>query len=400
MLMKEEYQIRKALRRLEGIRGTGTELISLYIPPKFPISDVVAKLRDEYGQASNIKSKTTRLNVQGAIDKIMQYLKLYREAPRNGIAIFCGNISDIQAKPDLELFALEPPQPVKSNIYRCDSTFLLEPLEAMIAATDTYILVVMDGREATIATLKGTHVNVEKRMASLVHAKVRKGGQSQARYSRIIEGSIIDYYRRVADAVNEVFAKYGKVNGLIVGGPGPSKENFLKEKAVNYQIKVIGPFDTGYTDEEVGIRELLEKSKEALSEQATVKEKALMDRFMNEVARKGLATFGYRQVRKELDANNVSILLISEELDIHEVHYRCTACNAEFTDVEKGDKRKEKHDCGGNLSIVSEADPIDGVINTAERNGVEMVFVSEESPYGRELLEGFNGIAALLRHRG
>jgi peptide subunit release factor 1 (eRF1) len=40
------------------------------------------------------------------------------------------------------------------------------------------------------------------------------------------------------------------------------------------------------------------------------------------------------------------------------------------------------------------------VINDAEKNGVEMVFVSEESPYGRELLEGFGGIAALLRHRG
>ncbi len=400
MFMKEEYKIRKAIRRLEGIRGTGTELISLYVPPDFPISDVVAKLRDEYGQASNIKSKTTRLNVQGAIDKIMQYLKLYRTPPKNGLAVFCGNISDIQAKPDLEIFALEPPQPVKSNIYRCDSTFLLEPLEAMIAATDIYILLVMDGRDATIATLKGTHVNIEKRMASLVHAKVRKGGQSQARYSRIIEGSIVDYYRRVADAVNEVFAKYGKVNGLIVGGPGPSKENFLKEKAVNYQIKIIGPFDTGYTDEEVGIRELLEKSKEALSEQATVKEKALMDRFMNEVARKGLATFGYKQVRKELDANNVSILIISENLDIHEVSYKCTACGAEFKDIEQGDKRKEKHECGGNLSVVGDTDPIDSVINDAEKNGVEMVFVSEESPYGRELLEGFGGIAALLRHRG
>ncbi len=398
--MKEEYQVRKALRKLKGIRGTGTELITLYIPPKFPISEVVAKLRDEYGQASNIKSKTTRLNVQGAIDKIMQYLKLYREAPKNGLAIFCGNTSDIQAKSDLELFAFEPPQPVKSNIYRCDSTFLIEPLEAMIAATDIYILVVMDGREATIATLRGTHVNIEKRMASMVHAKVRKGGQSQARYSRIIEGSIIDYYRRVADAVNEVFAKFGKVNGLILGGPGPTKENFMKEKAVNYQIKVLGPFDTGYTDDTVGIRELLEKSKEVLSEQATTKEKALMDRFMNEVARKGLATFGYKQVKKELDANNVSILLISEEIDIKEVHYKCTACNAEFTDIEQGEARKEKHECGGNLSVVSEKDPIDNVISVAEKNGVEMVFVSEESPYGKELLEGFGGIAALLRHRG
>ena len=75
--MKQEYDIKKELKRLASIRGAGTELISIYVPPDFQISEEIAKLRDEHSQSSNIKSKTTKLNVQGAIEKIIQYLKLY-----------------------------------------------------------------------------------------------------------------------------------------------------------------------------------------------------------------------------------------------------------------------------------------------------------------------------------
>ncbi len=236
--LRNEYEVKRELKRLASIRGSGTELISIYVPPDFPISEEIGKLSNEHSQAGNIKSKATRLNVQGAIDKIIQYLRLYKKPPKNGFAIFAGNVSSVQAKPNIELFSIETPQPIKSNIYRCDSTFLLEPLEAMMEAKEMYILVVMDGRDATIGMLKGTYFNLEKRVRSFAHAKVRKGGQSAGRYERAIEESIDDYYKSVADAVNDVFVKYqGKISGIVVGGPGPTKENFVKSKNLNYQIE-------------------------------------------------------------------------------------------------------------------------------------------------------------------
>ena len=39
------------------------------------------KLREEASQASNIKSKSTKLNVLGALERIMNHLKLYRRTP-------------------------------------------------------------------------------------------------------------------------------------------------------------------------------------------------------------------------------------------------------------------------------------------------------------------------------
>ncbi len=398
--MKKEYNIKKELKRLSSIRGSGTELISLYVPPGTQISEVTGKLRDEHGQAANIKSKSTRTNVQGAIDKIMQYLKLYKAPPKYGLAIFCGNISSEQAKPNIELFSIEPPAPIKTNIYRCDSTFLLEPIEAMTEAKDMFALVVMDGRDATIGLLKGAHVEIEKKIHSFAHAKIKKGGQSMNRYQRLIEESIEDYYKRIGEAVNDLYAKNQfKIKGAIVGGPGPAKENFIRAKTLNYQIKVLGTFDTGYTDETQGINELLEKSREVLEEQEAIQERNVMEKFLGEVARGGLAVSGYDHVKKALESNNVAKMLVSEGLELTVVHYRCTNCRAEMTRIEQGNNRLGKHEDGGNLEIVSQKDAVEELLDLADQMNIEIVFVSDESQYGKELLLGFGGIAALTRYK-
>ncbi len=398
--MKQEYEVRKELKRLSSIRGSGTELISIYVPPDFPIFEEINKLRNEHNQSGNIKSKMTRLNVQSAIDKLVQYLKLFRELPKNGIAVFCGNISSVQAKTDIELFSIEPPEQIKSNIYRCDSSFLLEPIEAMLEAKDTYCLIVMDGREATIATLKGSHVNVEKKLRSFAHAKVRKGGQSANRYERGREESINEYYKRASEAVNDVFMKYDfKLKGLVVGGPGPTKDNFVKAKELNYQIKVLGVFDTGYTDEHMGITELLDRARDTLAELAAIQERKVMERFLGEVAHNGLAVSGYEEVKKALLKNSVSKLIISEDAELRSVHYRCTLCGKEVERIEAGNSSIEKHDCGGKLELVEQKDAIDELIDMADRANVEMAFISGESQYGKELLLGFGGVAALLKYK-
>ncbi len=419
--MKEEYDLLKEIKRLKSIRGTGTELITIYVPAGFQISEEIAKLRQEHNQSGNIKSKTTRTNVQSAIDKIIQYLKLYKETPKNGFAIFCGNISPDPGKEDIELFSLEPPQPVKINMYRCDSTFVLDPLEEMVEAKDVFALLVMDGREATIATLKGSHIEVVKRLHSMAHAKMKKGGQSARRFARAREEDIDFYYTQIAESINSLFAEYGfKIKGLIVGGPGPAKENFIKANKLNYQIPVLGMFDTGYTDE-TGLNELVEKAESVLKEQEASQERKVLERFMREVSSNGLAVYGYENTKAALLQNNVSTLIISEDCDYYIVKRKCTKCGNEIEvtvsrkpDESEADfeKRLEEieHDedpapqrthvsCGGVYSTVSTKDALEELIELADKTGAETVFVSSESSYGKEFLIGFGGIGAILRHK-
>jgi len=68
----------------------GTSMISLIIPPKDQVSRVQKMLAEEYGTASNIKSRVNRLSVLGAITSTQQRLKLYNKVPPNGLVVFCG----------------------------------------------------------------------------------------------------------------------------------------------------------------------------------------------------------------------------------------------------------------------------------------------------------------------
>ena len=57
--------------------SNGTSMLSLIIHPKDQIARVNKMLAEEYGAASNIKSRVNRLSVLGAITSVQQRLKLY-----------------------------------------------------------------------------------------------------------------------------------------------------------------------------------------------------------------------------------------------------------------------------------------------------------------------------------
>ncbi len=389
----------KEIKRLRSVRGSGTELISVYIPSGFQMSEEVSRLREEYSQSSNIKSKSTRTNVLAAIDKIIQYLKLFRVTPKNGIAVFAGNVSDNPSRTDIELFSIEPPSPLNVNIYRCDSTFMLEPLEMILDNRESYCILTMDGREATIGLLKGANIQVVRRLNSTAHAKVRKGGQSARRYERAIEESINDYIKRISESVNEIFMQNGfKIKGLLVGGPGPAKEGFVKGNGLNYQIKILGVYDVGYTDE-YGLHEVVDKAAELLKEEAALKERKVIERFIRERVRNGLAVYGYNETKKVLESRQIETLIVSEEVQLHKVTYRCPSEEVTFEKLEIGGERQKKHECGSNLEVLGEKDAAEELIELAESASVPIVFVSSNSSYGKEFLIGYKGLGALLRYK-
>lgn len=63
-------------------------MISLIIPPKDQISRVSKMLADEFGTASNIKSRVNRLSVLGAITSVQHRLKLYTKGKLKKFNLF------------------------------------------------------------------------------------------------------------------------------------------------------------------------------------------------------------------------------------------------------------------------------------------------------------------------
>ncbi|MEM3050396.1 MAG: peptide chain release factor aRF-1, partial [Thermoplasmata archaeon] len=270
----QKYEFRRSLEEVKKLSGRGTELISLYVPPSRQISDVANYLRNEYSQSSNIKSSSTRKNVQAAISSILSRLKNFKTPPENGLVFFVGHRSIGADQTDMVQYVLEPPEPVPTFIYRCDSQFFTEPLEAMLEQKEKYGLIVLDRSEATIGILNGKRIIPIKNMQSLVPSKHGRGGQSARRFERLIEIAAHEYYKKVADVAAEAFLPQKDLKGILVGGPGPTKDYFVKSDYLHYELqkKVIDTFDTGYTDE-YGLRELVEKSREALKDLDLMREK-------------------------------------------------------------------------------------------------------------------------------
>ncbi|MFH1424765.1 MAG: peptide chain release factor aRF-1 [archaeon] len=355
------HELKKKLRELRSKRGRHTELITVYIADGYNLDKAAGRLFEEQGTASNIKSATTRKNVGTALTKILQHFKQFKQTPKNGLAVFCGNVSENEGRDDFLMESITPPKPLNMNLYRCSQKFVLEPLEDMLESRETYGLIVIERQHADIAFLKGTRLDIVESFDSLIPGKFRAGGQSAQRFARMIEGMANDFYKEVSEAANTIFKKEENLKGIIVGGPGPTKTELMDKEHIHTDLreKVLGILDIGYTGEQ-GLRELIEKSDDILKEAAVMKEKHLVDKFLGHLGKDtGLATYGEEDVRKALAMGAIEVLMLSEDLD------------------------EEK---------------IEELTETAQQTATEVQIISNETREGQQISQ-FGGYAAILRFK-
>ncbi len=407
------YRFKKLIKELESKEGRGTELISLYIPPNKPISDVIGYLRQEYSTAANIKSKSTRKNVQDAIESAIQRLKLFNRAGPTGLVVFSGAIPQNggAGTEKIEVYHVIPPEPINLLLYRCDSKFYLEPLKELLREKDVYGVLVIDNEEAAVAVLRGRKIIESKTFTSGVPGKHRAGGQSQRRFERLRQMNLNEYYKRVAAHANEIFLKYPEIKGIIVAGPGPTKELFVEKDYLHYTLKnKIHLVDTSYSGEE-GVREAIRRAEVFLKELRMVKEQMLVRRLMEEITKNNSrAVYGEKEVLRALRSGVLELLLLSEDLGKYRIKIKCGNCGAEYEytldEKEKVSKlpeilAKSCEKCGqASLQLSEERSLVDLYIEEAEKVGAKVELISSEHEEGMMLKNGFGGIAGFLKGYG
>lgn len=312
---KEKFGLKKTIKELESYRGRHTELVTVYIPAGYEMSKIINHLNQEQGTATNIKSTSTRKNVIDALEKMIQHLRLFKGTPANGLAAFSGNVAEREGQSDVKVWSIEPPIPLNIRIYRCDKQFVLEPLLDMCEDKEVYGLIVIDRRDADIAMLKGKTIIPLQKTHSEVPGKHKTGGQSAQRFERLRDGATKDHFKKVAEYVKEQFLGNKELKGIIVGGPGPMKYDWVEKGYLTDQLrkKIIAIKDIGYTGE-FGLQELLEKSEDVLADEEVSKEKIIMKKFFTTLAKKpGRVSYGLDEVKKHLKAGAVETLLISEK---------------------------------------------------------------------------------------
>ncbi|MGB9134029.1 MAG: peptide chain release factor aRF-1 [Candidatus Bathyarchaeia archaeon] len=408
----ERFRLKRSLDTLARKEGRGTELVSLYVPPGKQLSEVSNTLRQEYGTAANIKSDTTRNNVQDAITKVQQRLKLFRRVPDTGLVIFSGSL--LQNGPGSErneTYVLVPPEQITINLYRCDHRFHTEHLQDMLKEKEAYGILLVDASDATFAVLQGRHLDIIKEITSGVPGKMRAGGQSANRFRRQREAKVLEYFNRVGDYVTEIFLGIENLKGIIVAGPGPMKFDFQKGDYVHYQLKpkIITTIDTAYTGEQ-GVKEVVMKAPEIMRRVRYIEEKKLVQDFLYEVGHDtGLGTYGEEEVRRALHMGAVRMLLLSDALDIARLTVKCAACDYSRKETMKSREVEALRQsltgqpcpkCKSPSLVVDDVqDIVEEMAAMTEQANADVEIVSADTEEGQMLKNSFGGIAAMLRYK-
>ncbi len=404
---QRRLRLKKAIKELSEMRGMGTELVTVIIPPDRMISDVRHHLGQEAGQAANIKSKSTRKHVSDAIESAVSTINRYKTPGEGGIAIFVGHVIIGNNKSRLISTVIDdPPEPFPSFRYRCDSTFEISQLEEMLIDRTSYGLFVIDRSEAAYGIASGKRLHCQEHITSLVPSKHGRGGQSAQRFERLIEEAAHKFFKKATErASNYWLPMLQNLKGVIIGGPGATKDFVVKNDYFHHEVKklIAEPyFDVGYSNES-GLRELIQRAGSTMDQIELDIERTLVDEFLREVMKANpKATYGEVMIRSALEQGAVSTLLLSESLTKRRSLWVCKDCKNTWESTHsKSAPNPNCPDCQSNqVSEDSEKsmELIDELTILASHTSAKVTLISMDTEEGATLYNSFGGIAALLRY--
>ena len=406
------YKIRKTIEELSKIAGRGTELITVYIPKGKQLHEVITILREEQGTADNIKSDLTRTHVVDSLSKVVQRLKLYKKTPERGLAIFCGALPrEVGGPPGSEVvkaFEIDPPKDMQTFLYRCDDHFHVDILKNMLKDENMIGFLAVDAKDAGWGLLHNDKIEVLKETSSGVAGKHRQGGQSAKRFQKLREMELTYYFNRLATITREYFIDIYPIKGLVISGPGPTKEEFINNNYLEYRLQnmIIATIDASYSGSE-GIREAFAKSSDILSNFRMVEEKQIVEKLFNEINNNtGLGIYGLDDIINHLKNNIVDKIIITDNTELYRIESKCKKCEhiqekiVERIKVISTKTELQNSSCPSCQSTdinVFDQDIIDYIAILALKTGTTVEVISGVSEHGT-MLASIGKIGAILRY--
>merc|ERR1719436_367927 len=404
----EQWKIRNLIKKLTACRGNGTSMISLLIPPKSQIAYWRRLLTEEYGTASNIKSRVNRLSVLSAITSTQQKLKQFKQVPKNGLCVYCGTIITDLGKEKKVTFAFEPFKPMSAKLYHCDNKFTVEPLRDLLESDSTYGYIIMDGNGCLFGTITGNVKNVLHSFTVELPKKHRRGGQSSVRFARLRVEARHNYVRKCAEIAAKQFIGGEKPNvaGLILAGSAGFKEELRKSDIFDNRLKkiVLQTLDVSYGGEN-GFNQAIQLSEETLRDVKFVKEKKILQKYMAEVAMDtGKYCFGIDNTLSAFDIGAVDILIVWENLNITRFTVKNPATSEEdylhLTKQQQSDDSCFKNSkTGVTYDIIKQIPLLEWITENYKSKQAKLSIITGRSQQGSQFVKGFGGLGAILRYQ-
>ncbi|KMZ72630.1 Eukaryotic peptide chain release factor subunit 1-1 [Zostera marina] len=406
----EIWKIKKLIKALEAARGNGTSMISLIMPPRDQVSRVTKMLGDEYGTASNIKSRVNRQSVLGAITSAQQRLKLYNRVPPNGLVLYTGTIVTDDGKEKKVTIDLEPFKPINASLYLCDNKFHTEPLNELLESDDKFGFIVMDGNGTLFGTLSGNTRDILHKFSVDLPKKHGRGGQSALRFARLRMEKRHNYVRKTAELATQFYinpaTSQPNVSGLILAGSADFKTELSQSELFDQrlQAKILNVVDVSYGGEN-GFNQAIELSAEILSNVKFIQEKRLIGKYFDEISQDtGKYVFGVDDTLKALEMGAIETLIVWENLDIN----RFSMKNSTTGEVIIKHMNKEQEadrvnfvdsSTNSDLEVSEKVSLLEWFAEEYRRFGCTLEFVTNKSQEGSQFCRGFGGIGGILRYQ-
>ncbi|GAA5897153.1 translation termination factor eRF1 [Sporobolomyces salmoneus] len=423
------WKMKKLVQSLQAARGAGTSMISLIAPPRSQISALSSMLTQEYGTASNIKSRVNRLSVLAAITSTQQRLKLYSKVPTNGLVVYCGTILTDEGKEKKVNIDFEPFKPINTSLYLCDNKFHTEALAELLESDAKFGFIVMDGNGALFGTLSGNTREVLHKFTVDLPKKHGRGGQSALRFARLRMEKRHNYVRKVAEHAVQHFITDDKVNvqGLVLAGSADFKTELNQSDLFDGRLnaKVIKVVDVSYGGEN-GFNQAIELAAESLSNVKFVQEKKLIQQYFDEISHdSGKYCFGVDDTLRGLEMGAVETLIVWENLDVTR-HYLRDSTGAEHIvhvhapPPAANTSKAAENAQGGGINALSEQDRakfldkttglemeqskepqplLEWLAENYQSMGAQLEFITNKSQEGSQFVKGFGGIGGLCRYK-
>ncbi|PWA70212.1 eukaryotic peptide chain release factor subunit 1-3 [Artemisia annua] len=406
----EIWKMKKRIKELESARGNGTSMVSLIIPPNDQISRVTKLLREEYGTASNIKSRVNRQSVQGAITSAQQRLKLYSKVPPNGLVLYTGTIVTDDGKERKVTEDFEPFKPIRTNVYLCDNRFHTEALNALLESGEKFGFIVMDGNGALFGTLSGNSKETLHKFTVDLPKKHGRGGQSALRFGRLRMEKRHNYVRKTAELATQFFVNPAtsqpNVFGLILAGCADFKTELSQSDMFDKRLKekILKVVDVSYGGEH-GFNQAIELSCEYLDNVKFIQEKRLLGKYFEEMSNDtDKYVFSVDNTLKALEMGAVEVLILWENHDMN----RYTLKNKTSGEIIVKHLNKEQESDKSNfrdretnaeLEVEEKISLLDWFVNEYKKFGCTLEFVTNKSELGSQFCRGIGGIGGILRYQ-
>ncbi|KAJ6307784.1 hypothetical protein OIU76_017554 [Salix suchowensis] len=371
----EIWKIKKLIKALEAARGNGTSMISLIMPPRDQVSRVTKMLGDEFGTASNIKSRVNRQSVLGAITSAQQRLKLYNKVPPNGLVLYTGTIVTDDGKEKKVTIDFEPFRPINASLYLCDNKFHTEALNELLESDDKFGFIVMDGNGTLFGTLSGNTREVLHKFTVDLPKKHGRGGQSALRFARLRMEKRHNYVRKTAELATQFYinpaTSQPNVSGLILAGSADFKTELSQSDMFDPRLQ----------------------------------EKRLIGKYFEEISQDtGKYVFGVDDTLKGLEMGAVETLIVWESLDMNRYQLKNTV-TGEITIKHWNKEQEANHGnfrdstTNAELEILEKMPLLEWFANEYKRFGCALEFVTNKSQEGSQFCRGFGGIGGILRYQ-